>query len=91
MNSGPIFASLRVVHIALGVLALLVAPRRDVGGKRLYRNGHGIPAVNFDFLPVVVRWLWPTVAGAVCIFIWLRYCTKRFARPAASAAHESSP
>jgi FtsH-binding integral membrane protein len=36
-------------------------------------------AVNFSFLPTVVRWLWPTVAGTVGIFIWIRYYKKRFA------------
>ena len=36
-------------------------------------------AVNFMFLPPVVRWLWPTVIGTIGITIWVRHYRKRFA------------
>lgn len=36
-------------------------------------------AVNFMFLPPVVRWLWPGVIGTVGITIWVRHYRKRFA------------
>jgi uncharacterized membrane protein len=36
--------------------------------------------VNLTFLPNVLRWLWPTIAGAVGITIWIRYYRRRFAR-----------
>ena len=35
-------------------------------------------AVNFSFLPPVVRWLWPTVIGAPMIVIWIRHYRKKF-------------
>jgi hypothetical protein len=34
--------------------------------------------VNFQFLPVIVRWLWATVIGTLSIIIWTRYYRKRF-------------
>ncbi len=40
-------------------------------------------AVNFGFLPVVVRWLWPSVAGALGLTVWVRYYKRRFAKEAA--------
>lgn len=43
-------------------------------------------AVNFTFLPPVVRWLWPTVVGSIGIALWVRYYRKRFARPTAAVA-----
>ena len=36
--------------------------------------------VNFHFLPVVARWLWPTAVGTVGIILWVGYYQKRFAR-----------
>lgn len=36
-------------------------------------------AVNFMFLPPVVRWLWPTVIGTMGIAIWVRHYRKRLA------------
>jgi uncharacterized membrane protein len=40
-------------------------------------------AVNFMFLPPVIRWLWPTVIGSIGIAIWVRHYRARFAsRPA---------
>lgn len=35
-------------------------------------------AVNFHFLPPVLRWLWPSVIGAIGIFTWSRYYRKKF-------------
>ena len=35
-------------------------------------------AVNFQFLPPVVRWLWPSVVGTLGIFAWVRYYRKKF-------------
>jgi hypothetical protein len=33
---------------------------------------------NFRFLPVLVRWLWPSVIGIPAIFIWVGRYKKRF-------------
>jgi hypothetical protein len=35
-------------------------------------------AVNFQFLPPLPRWLWPTALGVVGISIWTRYYRKKF-------------
>jgi len=35
--------------------------------------------VNFHFLPLVVRWLWPTAIGVPAIFIWTGRYRKKFA------------
>jgi uncharacterized membrane protein len=41
--------------------------------------------VNFEFLPYLARWLWPTVIGVTGIFVWRAYYKKQFARaPSAS-------
>jgi hypothetical protein len=40
--------------------------------------------VNFRFLPVAVRWLGPTVVGAVGIVAWRIYYARKFAGKAAS-------
>jgi len=37
-------------------------------------------AVNFQFLPPVVRWLWPSVIGIPAIFIWVGYYRRKFNR-----------
>jgi hypothetical protein len=34
--------------------------------------------VNFTFLPVAVRWLWPTVLGVPLIVVWITYYRLRF-------------
>lgn len=39
-------------------------------------------AVNFLFLPTVVRWLWPTLVGTPLIAYWTRRYRKRFAATA---------
>src|SRR5579862_6303255 len=36
--------------------------------------------VNFHFLPVAVRWLWPSAMGVPGIVIWTRYYKRRFNR-----------
>ena len=42
--------------------------------------------VNFDFLPTVARWLWPSVVGTPLIALWIVYYKLKFARrPKASA------
>jgi len=33
---------------------------------------------NFQFLPVFVRWLWPTAIGVPVIVLWIRYYKMRF-------------
>ena len=38
--------------------------------------------VNFDFLPITVRWLWATAIGTPLITIWIRYYKRRFRRGA---------
>ena len=35
-------------------------------------------AVNFQFLPPLPRWLWPTLLGVVGIILWTRYYRKKF-------------
>ena len=42
--------------------------------------------VNFHFLPLLVRWLWPTVIGVPAIFIWVGRYRKKFARSHEAAA-----
>ena len=37
-------------------------------------------ATNLDFLPPVVRWLWPTVLGGIGIFAWTGYYRAKFDR-----------
>ncbi len=37
-------------------------------------------AVNFTFLPPIVRWLWPTVIGVPGISIWIAYYRVKFNR-----------
>ena len=34
--------------------------------------------VNFTFLPIAVRWLWPTVVGTPLIALWITYHKIRF-------------
>jgi hypothetical protein len=36
--------------------------------------------VNFTFLPLTARWLWPTIIGTPAIFIWVTYYKTRFNR-----------
>ena len=38
--------------------------------------------VNFDFLPITVRWLWATAIGTPLIAIWIAYYRRRFRRRA---------
>lgn len=35
---------------------------------------------NFEFLPPVVRWMWPTVVGVPAIFIWIGSYQRKFNR-----------
>ena len=42
--------------------------------------------VNFDFLPTVARWLWPSVVGTSFIVLWIVYYKLKFARRAKTAA-----
>ena len=35
-------------------------------------------AVNFEFLPVLVRWLWPTAIGVPLMIVWIRYYRGKF-------------
>jgi len=46
--------------------------------------------VNFTFLPIAVRWLWPTVIGTPLIVVWITYYKIRFRR-ARSARIEAAP
>jgi hypothetical protein len=36
--------------------------------------------VNFTFLPLTAKWLWPTTIGTPAIFIWVTYYKSRFNR-----------
>jgi uncharacterized membrane protein len=42
--------------------------------------------VNFTFLPVAVRWLWPTAVGVPAIVMWITYYRRRFRRSRRAAA-----
>ena len=46
--------------------------------------------VNFTFLPIAVRWLWPTVIGTPLIAVWVAYYRVRFRR-APTARIEAAP
>jgi uncharacterized membrane protein len=35
-------------------------------------------AVNFGFMPPVLRWLWPTALGTAGILVWVRHYRKKF-------------
>ena len=35
-------------------------------------------AVNFRFLPVAIRWLWPTLVGTAGLILWRRYYERKF-------------
>ena len=43
-------------------------------------------AVNFHFLPVAVRWLWPSIVGVPAIFVWIGYYRGKFTRGASRTA-----
>jgi hypothetical protein len=43
-------------------------------------------AVNFYFLPPVVRWLWPTIIGSIGLSIWVGYYRKKFRKLSVDAA-----
>ena len=40
--------------------------------------------VNFTFLPIAVRWLWPTAIGTPLVALWVTYYRVRFRRNARS-------
>jgi hypothetical protein len=42
--------------------------------------------VNFEFLPPLVRWLWPAAVGSIGIAVWRRHYRRRFSTPGAWAA-----
>lgn len=37
-------------------------------------------AVNFRFLPDLIRWLWPTLLGLPLLILWERYYRRKFAQ-----------
>jgi uncharacterized membrane protein len=37
-------------------------------------------AVNFKFLPIAIRWLWPSLVGVPGIFLWVAYLRKQHAQ-----------
>jgi hypothetical protein len=43
-------------------------------------------AVNFYFLPPVIRWLWPTVIGTIGLYIWISYYKRKFKKASAGTA-----
>lgn len=36
-------------------------------------------AVNFKFLPIALRWTWPSLIGVPGIYLWTRYYRRKFA------------
>ena len=47
--------------------------------------------VNMKFLPIVTRWLWPTVIGTAGIFIWRGYYRRKFNRRRTDRTVPDSP
>jgi uncharacterized membrane protein len=47
--------------------------------------------VNFRFLPLEARWLWPSAIGVPGIFIWIGYYRRRFGRTRADEVASRSP
>jgi hypothetical protein len=43
-------------------------------------------AVNFHFLPPVIRWLWPSMVGVPGIFIWIGRYRRKFTRKTPGSA-----
>lgn len=37
-------------------------------------------AVNMNFLPSIIQWLWPTIIGTPVIFLFIRYYRTKFAK-----------
>ena len=37
-------------------------------------------AVNFDFLPTIIQWLWPTIIGVPLLLAWINYYKRKFNR-----------
>lgn len=35
-------------------------------------------AVNFNFLPAIIQWLWPTIIGVPLLYGWIGYYRKKF-------------
>jgi len=35
-------------------------------------------AVNFDFLPTIIQWLWPTIIGVPLLLLWISYYRRKF-------------
>jgi uncharacterized membrane protein len=95
-------ASVAVIFGAIGIVLAARDIRRFVRppGDRLHWWYHhmtgmltsyiaavtAFSAVNFRFLPVTVRWLWPTLIGTLVIVAWVRYYRIRFARRQPTAA-----
>ena len=46
--------------------------------------------VNFTFLPLTVRWMWPTWIGTPLIALWIASYSRRFRRAAAAGPRPSS-
>ena len=46
--------------------------------------------VNLTFLPLIARWLWPTVIGTAGIVLWTRYYRRKFAQQAERTALANS-
>ncbi|MEO5570718.1 MAG: hypothetical protein ABIT08_00225 [Bacteroidia bacterium] len=35
-------------------------------------------AVNFNFLPTVIQWLWPTIIGVPLLLMWINFYKRKF-------------
>ena len=35
-------------------------------------------AVNFNFLPTIIQWLWPTIIGVPLLMMWINYYKRKF-------------
>lgn len=83
-----VFGGIGLVVASLDVRAFLRPPadrrawwfthmRRMIGAY--IATVSAFSAVNFLFLPTLVRWLWPTVVGAIGTLVWTHHYRKKFA------------
>jgi uncharacterized membrane protein len=89
---GPVAMTFGVFGIILSILDLreMMFPPKDrlhwwyahmVGMIASYIAAVSAFSVNnFGFLPVLVRWLWPSVVGVPAIFVWVGHYRKRFGK-----------
>jgi len=48
-------------------------------------------AVNFKFLPIALRWTWPSLIGVPCVVIWTTHYRRKFAPASSPQTAASDP